>query len=226
MARSQRQTLLSESLNNFMFQNTNVQKEEKEVTAEVNKANTSKTETLEAKKEEKMTEEVKKQPVEEESISNVTKEENVEKTTNSQAVEEKVENEPQVEEQVIEKSEEVVEQTIKMPSGLLPGSKIVQEEKEVVDERVEKNKERIKGDFLAHEVEDVAKLARGRKGAKLERKFISLTKSNQEYLDKQSRYYGMNATTFINYIIEEYKMKNPPLYQNLITIEHNLREEN
>ena len=223
MARSQRQTLLSESLNNFMFQNTNVQKEEKEVTEEVNKANTSKTETSEAKKEEKVTEEVKKQPVEEESISNVTKEENVEKTTNNQAVEEKVENEPQVEEQVIEKSEEVVEQTIKMPSGLLPGSKIVQEEKEVVDERVEKNKERIKGDFLAHEV---AKLARGRKGAKLERKFISLTKSNQEYLDKQSRYYGMNATTFINYIIEEYKMKNPPLYQNLITIEHNLREEN
>ena len=209
MARSQRQTLLSESLNSFLIQKDNEQKEEKIVTEKVNEEKTTDSKEKDNKKTEVVTEQVKNEQVVKETISNDIKEE--------------ISDAKEVEEKAIGDTDEAG--SIKIPSGLMPGSREVEPSINKVDERVEKNKERIKGDFLAHEVEDVAKLARGRKGAKLERKFISLTKSNQEYLDKQSRYYGMNATTFINYIIEEYKMKNPPLYQNLITIEHSLNEE-
>lgn len=209
MARSQRQTLLSESLNSFLIQKDNEQKEEKIVTEKVNEEKPTDSKEKDNKKTEVVTERVKNEQVVKETISNDIKEE--------------ISDAKEVEEKAIGDTDEAG--SIKIPSGLMPGSREVEPSINKVDERVEKNKERIKGDFLAHEVEDVAKLARGRKGAKLERKFISLTKSNQEYLDKQSRYYGMNATTFINYIIEEYKMKNPPLYQNLITIEHSLNEE-
>ena len=209
MARSQRQTLLSESLNSFLIQKDNEQKEEKIVTEKVNEEKPTDSKEKDNKKTEVVTEQVKNEQVVKETISNDIKEE--------------ISDAKEVEEKAIRDTDEAG--SIKIPSGLMPGSREVEPSINKVDERVEKNKERIKGDFLAHEVEDVAKLARGRKGAKLERKFISLTKSNQEYLDKQSRYYGMNATTFINYIIEEYKMKNPPLYQNLITIEHSLNEE-
>ena len=209
MARSQRQTLLSESLNSFLIQKDNEQKEEKIVTEKVNEEKPTDSKEKDNKKTEVVTEQVKNEQVVKETISNDIKEE--------------ISDAKEVEEKAIGDTDEAG--SIKIPSGLMPGSREVEPSINKVDERVEKNKERIKGDFLAHEVEDVAKLARGRKGAKLERKFISLTKSNQEYLDKQSRYYGMNATTFINYIIEEYKMKNPPLYQNLITIEHSLNEE-